>query len=392
MNVSAILGAAATSMREAAPRSQTAQAAPANIAFQQLMPVPAGANALPPLPGNALAPIAPRALDGLAAAESGTPTEDLELPEADAALAIAMWLPVSTEGSPLGKGAALPEGNVKLASGPAAALSAPLPSAALPGGAPASQVAVDTAVADSLPVDTAAELPLAADPRAAARPTPPLAAAQMQLKAPAAKPGLSGQPETLAAASLLTNTPAAAEAITGAGLERLLSDPAVAQDRLFVARPGGEALPDPRYTLDASAGPQRLAETAAQRLSWMAGEKVSRADLALNPPELGSVDVQMEIEGDQVRIQMTAATGAAKEMLDQALPRLRELFAQEGLQLTHADVSQQRGQGERERTAEEQNLRQAHGGLGADAEDGAESDSAPPRMQQRQIGLLDHYA
>lgn len=177
----------------------------------------------------------------------------------------------------------------------------------------------------------------------------------------------------------------------GNGLERLLAEPTMAQDRLFVSRPGAEPLADPRYTLDASAGPQRLAETAAQRLSWMAGEKISRADLALNPPELGSVDVQMEIEGDQVRIQMTTATGAAKEMLDQALPRLRELFAQEGLQLTQAEVSQHREQDARGRNADGSQARNLQGQTD-EAQDERAAEESAPQSRHSHIGLLDQYA
>lgn len=189
----------------------------------------------------------------------------------------------------------------------------------------------------------------------------------------------------------LASVAEAAQQNAGNGLERLLAEPAVAQDRLFVNRPAAEPLADPRYTLDASAGPQRLAESAAQRLSWMAGEKISRADLALNPPELGSVDVQMEIEGDQVRIQMSTATGAAKEMLDQALPRLRELFAQEGLQLTQADVSQHREQDARGRSADSGQARDLHATAEEAQDERVAEDSAPP-TRHRHIGLLDQYA
>lgn len=218
---------------------------------------------------------------------------------------------------------------------------------------------------------------------------------------PQHKPMPAAMPTELAAASTTAREGVGAAAtlpeglqqatMAGSGLERLQAEPAMAQDRLFVSRPGAEPLADPRYTLDASAGPQRLAETAAQRLSWMAGEKISRADLALNPPELGSVDVQMEIEGDQVRIQMSTATGAAKEMLDQALPRLRELFAQEGLQLTQADVSQHREQDARGRSADGNQARHLQGDH-EEAQDERTAEESAAQNRQSHIGLLDQYA
>ena len=68
-----------------------------------------------------------------------------------------------------------------------------------------------------------------------------------------------------------------------------------------------------------------------------------QAKLTLNPPELGTVNVQIEINQNEVKINLITQTSAARESLDAALPCLRELITEQGMNLTHADVSQQHG-------------------------------------------------
>lgn len=189
---------------------------------------------------------------------------------------------------------------------------------------------------------------------------------------------------------LQTQAQAQAQDSPLAGMTRTLAEPALATERLLQAvqsstATSSEAMP----TLDASGGSERLAQSAAQRLMWMAGERISRAELALNPPDLGPVDIQMELEGDQLRLQMAAATGAAKELLDAALPRLRDQLAAAGLELVQAEVSYRQG-GE---AGSDGTPADRRAGNGADGTNAAEESSEPSRpLHSRRVSLLDQYA
>lgn len=371
--------------RDAGPRAvpATTPNAAAVPAAEFLKYLPAGETAASPVP------LAESAIRTLAGAVDGKPSPgkpggaptpmDVRRPKAeDATAAINVWLP-TVDASPIPGDGGQMEAGLNAQAGRAQIAQATISVRSLTSG-DALPEALDADASTDVEMRSVDLLPeRGAVGREFVSPNKPVTAAVPAELAVTAQPAREG-PEPLQQATTAGN-----------GLERLLAEPAVAQDRLFVNRPGSEPLADPRYTLDASAGPQRLAETAAQRLSWMAGEKISRADLALNPPELGSVDVQMEIEGDQVRIQMTTATGAAKEMLDQALPRLRELFAQEGLQLTQADVSQHREQDARGRTPDGEQARNLHGQPDEAQDERAAEDSAP-QSRHSHIGLLDQYA
>lgn len=78
------------------------------------------------------------------------------------------------------------------------------------------------------------------------------------------------------------------------------------------------------------------------RINWMANNSIQQAELRLDPPELGGLDVRLSINKDnQASIIFHVANTSAKEAIESAIPRLREMFAQQGIDLGNVDVSQQ---------------------------------------------------
>lgn len=77
------------------------------------------------------------------------------------------------------------------------------------------------------------------------------------------------------------------------------------------------------------------------RVLWMAREGVQQASLKLNPANLGPVEVRLNMHHDQANVTFIAQSAVTRDALEQAIPRLRESFAQNGLELSNADVSQQ---------------------------------------------------
>ena len=81
------------------------------------------------------------------------------------------------------------------------------------------------------------------------------------------------------------------------------------------------------------------------RISWMVNNNMQRAEIRLDPPELGKLDIQLNISKDnQASILIHVTNATAKEAIESALPRLREMFEQQGLDLANVDVSQQNTQ------------------------------------------------
>ena len=72
--------------------------------------------------------------------------------------------------------------------------------------------------------------------------------------------------------------------------------------------------------------------------AWMVGHDESHAELTLTPPQLGKVEISITISGEQTSAQFVAATPAARELIEQSLPRLREILEQSGINLGQTDV------------------------------------------------------
>lgn len=74
------------------------------------------------------------------------------------------------------------------------------------------------------------------------------------------------------------------------------------------------------------------------KLVWMVNRQEQRAELVLNPPQLGRVEVSLSMNGDQTSATFVSANPAVREALEAALPRLREMFADAGMSLGQAQV------------------------------------------------------
>ena len=77
-----------------------------------------------------------------------------------------------------------------------------------------------------------------------------------------------------------------------------------------------------------------------ERVLWLVGQQVQAAEVKLNPPHLGPVEVRLSLTGQDATVNFTVTHGATRDAIEQAIPRLRELFAQQQLQIVNVDVGQ----------------------------------------------------
>lgn len=80
-------------------------------------------------------------------------------------------------------------------------------------------------------------------------------------------------------------------------------------------------------------------DAMGQKLVWMVGQHQQVAELHLNPPHLGPMEVRLTINNDQVSALFVSHQPAVREALEAAMPRLREMFADSGMMLGNAMVS-----------------------------------------------------
>jgi len=63
--------------------------------------------------------------------------------------------------------------------------------------------------------------------------------------------------------------------------------------------------------------------------------------LRLNPGYLDPVTIKIDVTQDQASVAFTAQHAAVKEAIDAALPKLREMFSTQQLNLAEVSVSQE---------------------------------------------------
>lgn len=75
-----------------------------------------------------------------------------------------------------------------------------------------------------------------------------------------------------------------------------------------------------------------------QKLLWFVGNDKQLAQLTLNPPQLGSIEVTLQIDKDNAKAHFVSANADVRAAIETALPRLREMFAGTGIMLAQVSV------------------------------------------------------
>ena len=123
----------------------------------------------------------------------------------------------------------------------------------------------------------------------------------------------------------------------------------------------------------------------AQRVSWTVLEKLQSAQLILNPPELGPVEIRVTVDREEASLLFVAAQPAVRNAIEQALPVLRENLLQSGIHLGNTEISSGNPQ---------QPPEDAQGQTAQDGNSHATSASGSPPIVAGAIhhGLVDIYA
>ena len=132
-------------------------------------------------------------------------------------------------------------------------------------------------------------------------------------------------------------------------------------------------------------GSPQWSQAVGDKVLWLAAQNVSAAEIRLDPPELGPMQVKVTVNQDQqASVTFTSPHPAVREALDQQLNRLREMFSEQGLNLVNVDVSDKSFT---QREQEESAKRQA-GNAEVD-----EEELMPVAVSQSiSSRLVDHYA
>jgi flagellar hook-length control protein FliK len=94
-------------------------------------------------------------------------------------------------------------------------------------------------------------------------------------------------------------------------------------------------------TISAPIGNNRWAEEFSQKIVWMNNQQSQTAELHLNPPDLGPLNVMLKFSDNQLTAQFTSPHSAVRDAVENAIPKLREILADNNITLGNATVSDQ---------------------------------------------------
>lgn len=91
-----------------------------------------------------------------------------------------------------------------------------------------------------------------------------------------------------------------------------------------------------------------------QRVIWMSSQHAQMAELRINPPDLGPLEMRLTLDqgGQQASLQFSSPHAEVRQTIENAMPRLREMLADAGIALGNATVS---GESLPQQTTPEQN-------------------------------------
>lgn len=138
--------------------------------------------------------------------------------------------------------------------------------------------------------------------------------------------------------------------------------------------------------------PMQAANWAAdfsQKVVWLVGRESQSAQMILNPPQLGAVEVRLTLTGSEAGAQFFSPHQGVREAIEAAIPRLRDMMAEAGLSLGQASVSPESFRDARANG--EDAGRSATGSPEGDAEEAALAVGLSPASRVMGQGLVDLY-
>jgi len=86
---------------------------------------------------------------------------------------------------------------------------------------------------------------------------------------------------------------------------------------------------------------QNWSQQMTQQVAYMIKGGYQQAEIKLNPAHLGPMEIKLSINDDQASVNFVTQHAPVRDVIDAALPRLKDMLEQQGLNLADADVSTQ---------------------------------------------------
>lgn len=145
-------------------------------------------------------------------------------------------------------------------------------------------------------------------------------------------------------------------------------------------------------SVDVPVGAGEWGEKVMGKLAWLTASQMQVAEIHVTPPDMGPLEVRVQVQNDQAAVTVHATTPAVREQLELHGHRLRDMLSEHGLTLEGFDVSDSPGRETSDQQGDGESGRGGEGPLaGADPLDESESVESG-ELDLSWKGELDLYA
>lgn len=123
--------------------------------------------------------------------------------------------------------------------------------------------------------------------------------------------------------------------------QQLASGLGLSSAQSATARQDMQAAQSAQAPLPLGQTPTAAGAALTERINIMLSKNLKQVDIRLDPPELGRMQIKLGMNNDQATVHITVANQQARDAVEQAMPRLRDMLQQQGLQLAQGSVQQQ---------------------------------------------------
>lgn len=155
-----------------------------------------------------------------------------------------------------------------------------------------------------------------------------------------------------------------------------------------------EGIPLKGYTtsVDVPVGQAEWGDKVMGKLTWLTANKLSVAEIHLTPPDMGPMEVRVQVQQDQTSITVHAANPAVRDQLELHSHRLRDMLSEQGLNLENFDVADSPRQQTGEQAAGEEGGNNGSGPEGTASGDGVELAEDSGNVELSWSGEVDIFA
>lgn len=124
----------------------------------------------------------------------------------------------------------------------------------------------------------------------------------------------------------------------------------------------------------------------SQQITWLGQQKIDRAVIRLNPQELGPLEVNIKFHKDEASLTIMTHTLHVRDMIEQAIPRLRDMMSEQGINLSQFNIESNANQhqaGQQQSHEQQPGLSTIHA-----IEEGSQDTS----ISKKSRGLIDYFA